>query len=89
MIVDKYQGSTTTKVEISELININFSVALYDQLFNLTSILKSEKQIFEQLEAAPRKQKSDLYNASSFFIKNSTGEILLFKTTTQKAYSEI
>jgi hypothetical protein len=41
------------------------------------------------MEATPRKTKIDMYNASSYFIKNSTGEILLFKTTKQKAYNEI
>jgi hypothetical protein len=30
-----------------------------------------------------------LYQASSYFIKNSTGEILLFKTINQKAFQEI
>jgi len=35
------------KLEIKELLNINFSVALYDSLFNLSSTLKQEQQLFE------------------------------------------
>lgn len=39
--------SEVTKVEIKDLLNLNFSVALYDSLFNFMSNLKQEKLIYE------------------------------------------
>jgi len=47
--VDKTMNLTNIlKVDIKELLNINFSIAFYDSLFNFMSCLKLEKQIYEQ-----------------------------------------
>lgn len=38
----------STKIEIKEMLNVNFSVAVYDQIFNFMSILDSEQQEYDQ-----------------------------------------
>jgi len=40
----------STKIEIKEVLNINFSVAFYDSVFNLMSTLKKEQLIYDQIK---------------------------------------
>ena len=50
--IDSNAQGKAVKVEIKDLLNINFSVALYDTIFNLMGNLKQEQLIYEQNKQA-------------------------------------
>lgn len=80
--------------------NINFSVALYDSIFSLMHTLTEEKDKYLRVKSGENhSNEGDFtkrngsgninFNPSSFYIKNSTGELLLFKTGRQPAFTEL
>lgn len=76
-------------------LNINFSVALYDTLFIFMNTLKEESQLYEKSKSSQNvlggnnMSKEMNFNPSLYFIKNSTGELLLFKTAKQPIFTEL
>jgi hypothetical protein len=72
---------------MNHILNINFSVSLYDNIFNLLGTLQEEKDIYQKVKeykkdtVSPLVHQRDIqFNPSQFYIKNSTGELLLFRT---------
>jgi hypothetical protein len=43
----------------------------------------------KESKKAPEISKEPLYSSYSYFIKNATGEILMFKTLSAKAFQEV
>lgn len=91
-------------IQNQSIVNINFSVALYDTLFLFMNTLNLEKDDYERTKELTlldehhhlhhhqhkRHGKRDIdFNPSSFNIKNNTGEMLLFKTSKQPAFAEL
>ena len=75
-------------------LNINFSVSLYDTLFIFMNTLQEEGQLYEKSRSSPNEIRSNMskeinFNPSLYFIKNSTGELLLFKTAKQPVFTEL
>jgi hypothetical protein len=102
------QQDKIIKLEIKDILNINFSVAFYDTMFCLLNNISLEKEQYQQIlqshisqctqpgcsrdkrsKRTNQEKKDNLYNLSNYFIKNATGEILLFKTVSQKTFQEI
>ena len=95
---EKLRNDKKIKVENIGTMNINFSVALYDSIFTLMHTLSDEKDKFigaksgeNNTEAFEKRSGSGNinFNPSSFYIKNQTGELLLFKTGRQPAFTEL
>lgn len=95
---DKLRNDKKIKLENIGTMNINFSVALYDSIFTLMHTLSDEKDKFNMEKsgdnnAQPLQKRSGSgninFNPSSFYIKNQTGELLLFKTGRQPAFTEL
>lgn len=119
-------GNTKKNLNVEDVLNLNFSVALYENMFVLLENLNFEwnqyKKIIEQTErenliaslrnlngdkqastalqqqAAARDQSTSygmqresttLQSNALNFIKNKTGEILLFKAGRQPAFTEM
>lgn len=76
------------ELELYNILNINFSVALCSTVSTLLSALDEERQGLDT--GVTRKQRRDIdFNPSLFCIKNSTGEVLWFKTQSQSGFSEL
>jgi hypothetical protein len=115
-IVNDNGGKQEVRLLIEDVLNINFSVALYENIFVLMENLKTERDqytkiVVEQAEKeslyaqikqsvgasqAQDRQQSDYTNENEIylstatnFIKNKTGEILLFKAGRQPAFTEM
>lgn len=98
-----YENSTSTQkkihINIPDILNINFPVALYDTVFSCMNTLGEELDIYNRAKGVSKNeiQKSmsasnryDIdFNPSLYFIKNSTGETLMFKTSGEVKYSEL
>ena len=102
---------------VEDVLNINFSVALYEVVFVLLEHLKEEQAFHRQIidksekesvlaslksqdkwataddegrDADARARHHELFfSPSSYFIKNKTGEILLFKAGREPAFTEM
>jgi len=79
------------ELELNNILNINFSVALCSTVSTLLSALDEERNAYQGLDTGvTRKQRRDIdFNPSLFCIKNSTGEVLWFKTQSQSGFSEL
>ena len=111
-------GNTEKHLSVDDVLNLNFSVALYENIFillenlnfeqeaykkiieqtereNLLESLKdisTEKQRLEvqqQLRSADSLRDTAMQSNSINFIKNKTGELLLFKAGRQPAFTEM
>ncbi len=103
------------KLTIEDVLNLNFSVALYENLFLLLDNFKSEfTEYNRQIELSKKetefgsnvKQSSQersataeehlknvsnfvIFSPSSYFIKNKTGELLMFMAGKKPAFTEL
>eukprot|EP00347_Sterkiella_histriomuscorum_P015009 403358661 len=97
IIQEAKNKSENIEIKINKIINFNFSVALYETIFNVQSTLNEENSLYEALKLQKieqkdnySKQRKEMKLASSqYYIKNSTGEILMFKTTNQPIFQEL
>lgn len=72
-----------TKVNFKKLCNVNVSLAFFDAVWRVQSA-------FKQLEQSrTESDKASSQSAASYFVKNNTGEKLMFKTKTMLQFQEI
>lgn len=93
---------------MEDVLNINFSVALYENLFVLLDNLKTEYAEFQRQTDLAQKEtimlgssktatkdpfdsdkQAVFFNASTYFIKNKTGELLMFMAGKKPAFTEM
>jgi hypothetical protein len=102
----------TQRLQIDDNMNVNFSVALYENLFLLIDNLKDEyteysrvletqnkEQVIGANLSQAQQQSADdeqlkstshiFFSPSSYFIKNKTGELLMFMASKKPAYTEL
>ena len=113
-------GNSEKRFTVEDVLNVNFSVALYENIFVLIENLTQEREAFRKMveqtereillaslratngdrhgpagqmqshhQAAGNFDSSFLQSNSLNFIKNKTGEILLFKPGRQPAFTEM
>ena len=103
-------GNSEKRLQVEDVLNLNFSVSLYENMFTLVDNLKNERESYKQMiEASERENQlaqlknlngadkgigfhladkgmtqnneNEIIQSTSLnYIKNKTGEILLFKT---------
>ena len=101
----QYEHSKATakkiNIKIPDILNVNFPVALFDTIVQTSNTLEEELDHYKKAkddidkndtskqEAAHNPQYDIAFNPSLYFIKNSTGETLMFKTSADVKYSEL
>ena len=75
---------------------MNISVALYSTLFDMTTTLHDEKELYLKLKenkqeqnGSPDKRDNNIQTSSQFFIKNNTGELMKYYTERDPIFYEL